>query len=327
MTTRMAHPDFSEIEKAVQRLAPQAVRTPTVRSDVLDERVGARVFLKLENMQVTGSFKFRGAVNRLAMIPEADRKSGVVACSSGNHAQGVAEAARRLGMPATIVMPEDAPALKLERTRRSGARIVLYNRETDDREAMANDIASQTGATFVHPFDDAGVIAGQATAGVELLEDTPDAPDMVIVPTSGGGLASGVALAAEKLVPDCAVVVCEPSGFDDFGRSLANGRLEENSRLSGSVCDALLAHHPGKIGFDILKRRKSGGVTVDDDSALRAVAFAFHELKQVVEPSGAAGLAAILDGRLDVRGKTIGVIISGGNIDPDMMARALNAPG
>ncbi len=325
MIVSMIMPSFEDVSAAHSRLAGHVVRTPLVRLDLLDAITGAQVWLKLENMQVTGSFKYRGAFNRLSLISPSDRGAGVVACSSGNHAQGVAEAARRLGMRATIVMPSDAPALKVARTRRSGAEIVLYDRVNEDREAIARAISDQTGAVFAHPFDDPQIVAGQGTVGVELVEDMPDgmAPDLVFAPASGGGLASGVALALSSLAPNCRLVACEPTGFDDMTRSLALGQRVSNAAMSGSICDALLAPSPGQIGFSILQQTGATGHSVSDAQVLEAMAFAFHELKQVIEPGGAAALATVLSGQVDVRGKCVGIVVSGGNVDPDMLAQAL----
>lgn len=319
-------PTFKGVLAASKRIRGVAVRTPLLSNAELDRATGARILCKAENLQRVGAFKFRGAYNRLSMIPEAERAKGVVACSSGNHAQGVAEAARLLGLPATIVMPADAPALKLARTERSGAEVVRYDRATEDREAIANAIAAKTGAQFVHPYNDAGVIAGQGTLGVEMVEQADEQGaelDLVLVPVSGGGMAGGVALALEALAPQCAVIMVEPQGFDDYARSLDAGARRRNTAVTGSICDALMANSPGEISFSILQTRAAGALTVSDEEVLKAIAFAFHELKLVLEPGGAAALAALLSGKLDAAGKTVGVVLSGGNIDPSMMARAL----
>ncbi|WP_349357594.1 threonine/serine dehydratase [Stappia sp.] len=323
-------PGFDDILAARERIAGQAVRTPLLTSAFLDATTGGRILIKPENLQRTGSFKFRGAFNRLSMIPEADRAAGVVACSSGNHAQGVAEAARLLGMPATIVMPEDAPKAKLDRTRRAGARVVTYKRGIEDRDAISHAIAAETGATFVHPFNDPGVIAGQGTLGLELCEQAAEIgaePDAVLTCAGGGGMSAGVALAFERLAPDCAFHPVEPAGFDDIARSLAAGERLSNPSESGSVCDAILTPMPGELAFSILRRRAGGGLVVSDDEALAAVAFAFRELKLVVEPGGAVCLAAVLAGKLPVEGRTIALTLSGGNVDPALLASALERFG
>lgn len=321
-------PQFQDILDARARIAGEAAVTPLLRSAYLDELTGGRILLKAENLQRTGSFKFRGAFNRLSMIPDAARAAGVVACSSGNHAQGVAEAARILGMPAVIVMPQDAPAAKLERTRRSGAEVVTYDREREDREAIADALAQARGATMVHPHNDPGVIAGQGTLAAELVEQAAAmglVPEVMLTCAGGGGMSGGVALALERLAPDCAFLPVEPEGFDDYGRSLAAGERVANVRSGGSVCDALLSPMPGELGFEIVRRRARGGLAVSDAEALSAVAFAFRELKLVVEPGGAVCLAAVLTGKLPVRGRTVALTLSGGNLDPDMLARALAA--
>ncbi|PTW58719.1 L-threonine ammonia-lyase [Breoghania corrubedonensis] len=319
-------PDPAAVRAARERIRGHAIVTPLLEFPFLNERTGGRILIKPECLQVTGSFKFRGAFNRLSMIPQGERSRGVVACSSGNHAQGVAEAARLLGMAATIVMPADAPALKMERTARSGATIVRYDREKEDREAIAREIETRTGATFVHPYDDPGVIAGQGTIGLEIAEQAAAmglAPEAVLVCCSGGGLTAGTALGLEETLPRAMIHPVEPEGFDDYTRSLEAGERLSNTAVGGSVCDALMAPSPGEINFAINLRRGARGLTVSDKEALDAVAFAFQELKLVVEPGGAVALAAALCGRVETRGRTIAVVLSGGNIDTAMLARAL----
>lgn len=316
----------ADIDLARERIAGKAVRTPLLRSAALDEATGGTILVKPECLQRTGSFKFRGAFNRLSMIPEQDRKNGVVACSSGNHAQGVAEAARLLGMPATIVMPQNAPEVKLRRTKAFGAKVVTYDRETEDREAIARGICEQTGATFVHPYNDPGVLAGQGTIGAEIAEQVSEqnlTPERILVCTGGGGLSGGIALALETDLPACRVSTIEPEGFDDYGRSLASGTPQTNAHKTGSVCDAILTETPGTLSFPILQRVKASGIAVSDAEALSAVAFAFRELKLVVEPGGAVALAAALSGKLDLAGRTVALVLSGGNIDETMLQRAL----
>jgi threonine dehydratase len=282
------------------------------------------VFLKAETLQRTGSFKFRGAYNRLAAIPPEQRAGGVVAFSSGNHAQGVAAAAQLLGMPCVIVMPRDAPRAKRERTAALGAEIVLYDRAREDREAIANDIASRRGAILVPPYDDALIIAGQGTAGREIVDDLHDlglTPDIVVVTASGGGLTAGIALAVRARVPDAALYTAEPQGFDDHARSFRSGRREQNAELSGTICDALMARTPGKLTFAINQSLVGAGVVVTDDEVAAAVAFAFAELKLVVEPGGAVALAAVMTGKVNVVGKVAVAILSGGNVDPEVFSR------
>lgn len=302
----------------------KAVRTPLLTSPALDERVGARVFLKAETMQRTGSFKFRGAFNRLAALTPAELGLGVVAFSSGNHAQGVAAAASLLGAPATIVMPTDAPAAKRSRTAAWGATIVDYDRERDDRAAIAAALAEESGAVLVPPYDDPFVIAGQGTTGLEIVEDLASlglAPDVVVVNASGGGLTAGIALAVKARIPGASIYVAEPAGFDDHARSLRSGVRERNDRVVGSICDALLAEEPGELTFAINRELAAGGVTATDEEVERAVAYAFHELKLVVEPSGAVALAALLSGRPEAEGRVVVVVLSGGNVDADVFAR------
>lgn len=322
-------PDFAAVEAAAARLRGQAVRTPLLSAPELDEALGGRVLLKLENVQRTGSFKFRGAYNKISQIPEAERAGGVVAPSSGNHAQAVAEAARLFGMPALIVMPADAPSVKTEGVRARGGEVRPYDRETEDREAIARAIAAERGATLVRPYDDPEIIAGQGTAGLEICEDAAALGvtiDAFLCCTSGGGLTAGCALAFEAMSPRTSIYTVEPEGFDDTRRSLEAGERLANPRAGGSAMDALLVQTPGEVTFPINRRLVTGGLAVSDDDALDAVAFAARRLKLVVEPGGAAALAAVLSRKLDLRGKTVAVMISGGNIDPDVLSQALRRP-
>src|SRR5215470_10807529 len=319
-----ALPTAADVDAAAQRLAGVALRTPLLTSPVLDALTGARVFLKAETLQRTGSFKFRGAYNKLSSIPPAERAGGVVAFSSGNHAQGVAAAAKLLSMPAVIVMPSDAPRPKRERTAALGAEVVLYDRVRDDREAIARGIADERHAVLVPPYDDPLIIAGQGTTGREIIEDLAAlglAPDVVIVNASGGGLTAGVALAVKARVPAAQVVTAEPAGFDDHARSFATGRRERNAALTGTICDALMAQSPGRITFEINRELVGAGVAATDEEVGRAVGFAFRELKLVVEPGGAVGLAALLAGKIDVRGRIAVAVLSGSNVDPELFSR------
>jgi threonine dehydratase len=316
----------ADIDAAARVIAPYAVRTPLLSPPVLSERVGTRVFLKPELLQRTGSFKFRGAFNKLSSIPPGARGAGVVAFSSGNHAQGVAHAAQLLNMRATIVMPSDAPLSKRERTKAFGAEVVLYDRDREDREAIAADIAGKRGATLVRPYDDAFVIAGQGTVGKEIAEDMAAlgiAPDIVVAPASGGGLVAGVATAIKARYPQAAVMSAEPEGFDDHARSLRAGKREPHRAEGRTICDALMASIPGEITFAVNSRLLAQGITATDDEVGAAVGFAFRELKLVVEPGGAVGLAALLAGRIDVKGKNVVIVLSGGNVDADLFARLI----
>jgi threonine dehydratase len=317
-------PTAADVDAAAERLKGVALRTPLVSSPALDAALGARVFLKAETLQRTGSFKFRGAYNKLSTIPLDRRAGGVVAFSSGNHAQGVAAAAKILGMPAVIVMPSDAPRPKRERTAALGAEVVLYDREREDRTAIARDIAEKRGAVLVPPFDDPMVIAGQGTTGREIVEDMAAlglTPDVVVVGVSGGGLIAGIALAIKARVPDATFYSAEPEGFDDTARSFRSGQREVNARLSGTICDAMMSNTPGSITFEINRKLVGHGVAASDEEVGRAVAFAFNELKLVVEPGGAIGLAALLAGRLDVKNKIVVGVLSGGNVDAELFHR------
>ena len=321
-------PTFDDILAAAGRIAGHAVRTPLLFSPILSERLAARIYLKPECLQRTGSFKFRGAWNALSVLAADARERGIVAVSSGNHAQGVAEAARLFGVRATIVMPSDAPTLKRKRTERSGAKVVAYDRAIEDRDAVVARVAAETGGAFIHPYNDPQVIAGQGTVGLEIARDCEALgiePELVVVPCSGGGLAAGTALAVTEAFPRSRVYVAEPDGFDDYARSLQAGTPQRNARLSGSISDALLAPSPGAISWAIGKARFAGGVSSTDAEALRAVGLAFDELRLVVEPGGAVGLAALLNRRLAIRGKAVVVVLSGGNIGDEMLADAIRA--
>jgi threonine dehydratase len=319
-------PDAADITAAAQRLAGVAVRTPLLNAPALDERLSARIFLKAEIFQRTGSFKFRGAYNKISAIPAEKRAAGVVAYSSGNHAQGVAAAARLLGMRATIVMPSDAPRAKRERTQALGAAIVPYDRDSEDRAAIGERIARERGATLVPPYDDPLIIAGQGTIGAEIVEDLRWLnlrPQIVLIGASGGGLAAGIALGVKARVPAAEIYIVEPEGFDDTLRSFRSGQRETNVRLSGTICDALMSATPGELTFPITRDLIGQGFTVTDDEVARAVRYAFEELKLVVEPGGAVGLAALLAGKLAVKDKIVVGILSGGNVDAELFAKLI----
>jgi threonine dehydratase len=319
-------PTAADIAAAAQRLAGVAVRTPLVNAPVLDERLGARVFLKAETLQRTGSFKFRGAYNKISQIPPERRAAGVVAYSSGNHAQGVAAAAKLLGIRATIVMPSDAPRLKRARTEALGAEVVAYDRNNEDRAGIAAKIVAERGAILVPPYDDPLIIAGQGTIGTEIVEDLAAlglAPEIVVIGASGGGLAAGVSLGVKTRVPAAKFYTVEPEGFDDTARSFKSGKREANPRLSGSICDALMSNTPGELTFPITQALIGEGLVVSDAEVARAVRYVFEELKLAVEPGGVIGLAALLAGKLDVRGKVVVGVLSGGNIDAELFAKII----
>lgn len=311
---------------AAGRLANVAVRTPVLESPTLNARVGGRLLVKAEPLQRTGSFKIRGAYNKISRLDAESRRRGVVAFSSGNHAQGVAHAARLLGAPAVIVMPRDAPEVKIRNTRADGAEVVLYERNEQDREAVARRISEERGATLVRPFDDPDVVAGQGTLGLELAEQAAalDADlDALVVPCGGGGLVAGCALAMAEASPRTAVYTAEPAGFDDMARSLAAGRRIANDPGARSICDALLSPAPGELTFAVAAPRLAGGLVVSDEEARAAMVAAFAWLRLVVEPGGAVALAAVLAGGLDCRDRTVGVVLSGGNVDADTYCAAV----
>lgn len=319
-------PTIDDVRRAAERIAGEAVHTPLLSSPALDAAVGGRVLLKCENLQRTGSFKFRGAYNAIAALSSEERSKGVVAVSSGNHAQGVAVAASLFNIASTIIMPADAPTVKRQRTEALGARVITYNRDREDREAVAARYIEENGGALVHPYNDANIIAGQGTIGLEIaaeLAATKVVPDTIIVPCGGGGLSSGIGLAMRHAFSTIDVVLVEPAGFDDYGRSLREERIVANTTTSGSLCDSLLAPSPGAIGFAINRANQARGIAVDDSEALAAVAYAFSELKLVLEPGGAVALAAILGRRLEMAGRTVVVILSGGNVDAGILQRAL----
>ena len=323
-------PAFADIEAAAERLAGWAVATPLLNPPALDRKLGGRILLKAETLQRGGSFKFRGAFNRISQIPEAQRDAGVVAYSSGNHAQGVAAAAALLGVPAAIVMPEDAPAIKIANTRGLGAEVMLYDRVSEDREALAVALAAERGATLVRPYDDPEVIAGQGTCGLEIAQQAAEREleiDALLVCCGGGGLTAGCALALAELSPKTRIYTVEPAGFDDTRRSLAAGARVVNDPAARSFCDSLLPPTPGELTFPINRRLVAGGFAVTDDEVRAAMGYAFRTLKLVIEPGGAVALAALLAGRLETRGKTVALTLSGGNVDPETYREMLAAAG
>ena len=304
---------LSDIEAAAQALEGFAVKTPLIENPKLNALTGGRIYLKAENLQRTGSFKFRGAWNRISRLNIDQHPGGVVAYSSGNHAQGVAAAAQIKGLPALIVMPSDTPAIKQANTKSYGAEVVLYDRATQSREEIAAELCAKRGAVMVPPFDDPFIIAGQGTAGLEIAEAIK--PDAVLVCCSGGGLVSGIATSIKAKHADAEIYSVEPEGFDDMARSLRSGKREVNEKLSGNICDALLTPSPGEMTFPICQKLLAGGLSVSEKEVRAAMGFAWRELKLVVEPGGAVALAAVLAGKISSRDRVIAVVLSGGNAD------------
>ena len=321
--------DIVDIERAAERLAGISVRTPLLRNFELDQRLGGNALIKPECLQVTGSFKIRGAYNRLSQLTADEASRGVVAWSSGNHAQGVAAAAAMFGMHAAIVMPEDAPRAKLENTRRLGGAVITFDRYTGDREAIAKKIAAERGAALVPSYDHEHIIAGQGTVGLELAEDAKRLmlpPDQVLIPCGGGGLSSGSAIALKSRLPNVDVYAVEPADFDDTARSFQTGERVKIDDSARSICDALQTPSPGELTFEINKQLLAGVLTVTDQEVRSAIRFAFRNLKMVVEPGGAVALAAVLSGKLETAGKTTAIVLSGGNIDLDLFAEIQAEP-
>jgi threonine dehydratase len=323
----MKLPTFADVRDAAERLNGLAVRTPLIRCDALDQAAGGKVFIKPECLQHTGSFKFRGAYNRLCRLTADERRAGVVAFSSGNHAQGVASAAQILGLPAVIVMPSDAPAVKVAATREYGADVVFYDRFTESREEIAERLAREKGAVVVPSYDDFHIVAGQGTAGLEAaeqLEEMGVQAGVLACPVSGGGFIAGIGLAFEALSPSTRLYAVEPAGYDDHSKSLAADERVKITPPGPSLCDALLAPTPGELTFVINRRLLAGAVQASDDEALDAMAFAVRHLKIVLEPGGAVALAALLQGRLPLNGGAALIIASGGNVDPDVYVKAIS---
>ncbi|MCF3593261.1 threonine/serine dehydratase [Rhodobacteraceae bacterium LMO-12] len=314
------------IRAAAQRLEGHSRCTPLLSSPFLDEIAGRRLFVKSECLQHTGSFKFRGGWSALSALDSETRARGVIAFSSGNHAQGVARAASLHGVPSVIIMPSDAPKLKIDNTRALGAQVVLYERATEDRDAIGARLARERGLTLVKPFDEPQVIAGQGTCGLEIAAQAAkegiECAD-VLVNCGGGGLTSGIALALEADAPGLRARPCEPEEFDDTTRSLVSGQIERNTRLSGSLCDAIITPEPGQLTFPIMARLCGPGIVVSEDEVLRAMALAFLRLKIVLEPGGAVSLAAALFHPKEIKGDAVIAVATGGNVDPEVFMRAL----
>ncbi|OYW90592.1 MAG: pyridoxal-5'-phosphate-dependent protein [Caulobacterales bacterium 32-67-6] len=318
---------LADIQAAADRIRGHALETPLIESPALNERAGVRILLKTETLQRVGAFKFRGAYNRLVQLTAEERARGVVAFSSGNHAQGVALAARLLGIPALIVMPSDAPKVKVVATKGYGAEVRFYDRLTDSREAIAAEIAGQRGSVVVPAFDDPHIIAGQGTVGLEMVAQARAqgaSLDLVAAPISGGGLLAGLATAIKGLSPDTVMVGVEPEGFDDTLKSLQAGARQVIKPTGRSLCDSLESPFPGELTFPIMQRTVAEVAVVSDREITEAMRYAFATLKLVVEPGGAAALAALLAGKIDVAGKgAVGLVLSGGNVDPEQFAQVL----
>lgn len=315
--------DIKAIEAAAGRLEGVAVRTPLIRNDELDRAAGGRVLVKAENLQAIGSFKIRGAYNLMSQLSREEAARGVVAFSSGNHAQGVALAGRLLGIHAAIVMPEDAPRAKIESTRRLGGEVITYDRYTGDREAIARKLATERGAALVPSYDHEHIIAGQGTVGLEIAEQALEMrmpPDQVLINCGGGGLSAGSAVALKARMKAVSIRTVEPEDFDDTARSIAAGERLKVAAGARSICDSLLADAPGRLPFEIHRQLFDAGLTVSDREVRDAMRFAFQNFKLVVEPGGAVSLAAVLSGKIDTAGKTTAIVISGGNVDPEQFA-------
>ncbi len=320
--------NIDRIQAAAHRIEGHAVRTPLLNAPLLDDMAGRRIFVKSECLQKTGSFKYRGARSAISALDAATRAKGVLAFSSGNHAQGIACAAREMEAPAVIIMPEDAPALKIANTRAYGAEVVLYDRATGDRDAIGAELAGARGLTLIKPFDNEDVIAGQGTCGLEIAEQAAEAgigAADVLVCCGGGGLSAGIALALDAHAPQLTVRTVEPEGFDDVARSLLVGTKQVNTQMTGSVCDAILTPSPGNLTFPVIQQHCGPGMVVSDDEALRAMVAAFLRLKLTVEPGGAVALAAAMfhsEGDQDVI-----AVASGGNVDATVFQTALSRFG
>lgn len=325
---RVRTPSYADIAAAGQRLRGVAVRTPLLEAPSFNAEIGGRILIKAEVLQRTGSFKFRGAYNRISQLSPDEKQHGVIAFSSGNHAQGVAAAAQLMETTAAVVMPASTPDVKVARCRAYGAEVILHEGDRASMEARTLALAEERGLTLVPPFDDGMVIAGQGTVGAEIADQVTllgPPPDAVLVPCGGGGLTAGIALALEARLPASRLYTVEPQGFDDTARSLKAGERLENAPGAQSICDALLVPKPGEQTFAINRRRVAEGLTVSDAAVLQAMAALFGHFKIVAEPGGAVGLAALLSGAFDGRGKTVVVVATGGNVDPQVFSEALRA--
>ena len=320
-------PTAEDVRNAASCLEGKAYKTPLLESPLLNEKLGCRLLIKAETLQRTGSFKFRGAYNKIYNIPEDKKKNGIVAFSSGNHAQGVAAVAKIFGIATQIIMPKDAPAIKVANTRAYGAQVLFYDRFKEDRSIIGKKLVKENGATLVHPYDDSMIVAGQGTVGLEVAQQARamDANlNAFLAPCGGGGLISGCALAIESESPETEIYSAEPVGFEDTARSVAAGERLLGKRDGKSICDALLSPEPGKITYEINARLLKSGLTTSDQTVIEAMKVAFNYFKLVVEPGGAAALAAVLSEQYKAGGKTVVVVLSGGNVDPEVYRKALD---
>jgi threonine dehydratase len=312
---------YDDVARAHERIKPYARRTPVLTSSTIDALTGAKVFFKCENFQRMGAFKFRGAYNALSQLSADQKKNGVVAFSSGNHAQAVALSGKLLGIAATIVMPTDAPKVKLEATRGYGAEVVMYNASNEDRQKIAEKLAAERGLTLIPPFDHPHILAGQGTAAKELIEETGPL-DILMVPCGGGGLLSGCSIAAKHLSPKCRVIGVEPAAGDDGLRAFRSGKLE-TIRLPDTIADGARTTSLGKITFALIQQNVDDFLTVTDAELLKTMFFLWERMKMLVEPTGALAACALLQGKIGAQGKKVGVVISGGNVDLAWAARQL----
>lgn len=317
---------LAAIEKAALNIASHAVKTPLLEPRVLADDLGGRVFLKAETLQRTGTFKFRGAFNTIMNLSPEQRKRGVIAWSSGNHAQGVAAAAQIVGIPATIVMPADAPEIKRKNTESYGAKVIPYDRYSEDRRAIAMALMEETGCALIPPYDHPDVIAGQGTTGLEIAQQLKSQnlePDQVLICCGGGGLTAGVSTAIKSIFPNCKTLAVEPEGYDDTKKSLETGKIQRANTSHKSLCDALLSPQPGELTFSINRHTVDQGLAVSEEEVLAAMRYGFEKLKLVIEPGGAVCLAAALAGKIDCQDKTTVLILSGGNVDPAIFAETI----
>ncbi|MBT5073931.1 MAG: threonine/serine dehydratase [Kordiimonadaceae bacterium] len=320
-------PEFKDVLSAADQIEGYAAKTPFLKAYDLSEKLSAEIYIKPECLQRVGAFKFRGAFNRLSRLTDAERKRGVVAYSSGNHAQGVAASAQILGMDAVIVMPEDSPKMKLQNTKDYGAEVITYDRENESREEIADQISEERGCIVVPSFEDFYIISGQGTAGLEAVKQAEDMGvklDIFMTPVGGGGLISGCSLAVKGLSPDTEIYGVEPEEFNDVQRSLESGKIESNARAGGSICDAILTVHPEPMTYKIMSDNLVGVLTVSDAEVLVAMKYAWEKLKLVVEPGACVALAAVLHGKIDVAGKKVCIVLSGGNVDEETFKKALD---